>query len=130
MSRTLLWHVLCSSTIRMGSLLTFAPGRRGRWDCSYPMYSRRMIEEKAMAKKPATRCTTPDAASERTMAQYAEQHVMTGTGGEVHQSAGNDTSVLTTQQGIPVADDQNSLKIGARGPAVLEDFHLREKLFH
>ena len=38
--------------------------------------------------------------------------------------------MLTTQQGIPVADDQNSLKAGARGPALLEDFHLREKIFH
>ena len=54
----------------------------------------------------------------------------TGAGGEVHQSAGGDTPVLTTQQGIPVSDDQNSLKIGARGPTALEDFHFREKLFH
>ena len=38
--------------------------------------------------------------------------------------------MLTTQQGIPVSDDQNSLKIGARGPTALEDFHLREKIFH
>nr|WP_303652719.1 catalase [Paludisphaera mucosa] len=37
---------------------------------------------------------------------------------------------MTTQQGIPVADDQNSLKAGARGPTLLEDFHLREKIFH
>ena len=37
---------------------------------------------------------------------------------------------LTTQQGIPVADDQNTLRIGARGPALLEDFHFREKIFH
>ncbi|MBP9838371.1 MAG: catalase [Proteobacteria bacterium] len=37
---------------------------------------------------------------------------------------------LTTQQGIPVSDDQNSLKLSARGPALLEDFYLREKLFH
>ena len=63
-------------------------------------------------------------------AQYADQTVMTGHGGEVHQTAGGQTPVLTTQQGIPVADDQNSLKIGARGPTTLEDFHLREKLFH
>ena len=83
-----------------------------------------------MAKKPATRGTTQDAASERTTAQYAEQRVTTGAGGEVHQSAGGDTPVLTTQQGIPVSDDQNSLKIGARGPTALEDFHFREKLFH
>ena len=46
------------------------------------------------------------------------------------QTAGGTTPVLTTQQGIPVANDQNSLKIGMRGPTALEDFHLREKLFH
>src|SRR5689334_14536391 len=82
-----------------------------------------------MAKKHTTR-STKDAANERKAAQYADQSVMTGTGGEVHQSAGEDTPVLTTEQGIPVADDQNSLKIGARGPTALEDFHFREKLFH
>jgi catalase len=54
----------------------------------------------------------------------------TGQGGEIHQVAGGDVPILTTQQGIPVSDDQNSLRIGARGPTVLEDFHFREKLFH
>jgi catalase len=54
----------------------------------------------------------------------------TGQGGEIHQVAGGDVPVLTTQQGIPVSDDQNSLRIGARGPTALEDFHFREKLFH
>ena len=51
-------------------------------------------------------------------------------GGETHQTAGGDVPVLTTQQGTPISDDQNSLRIGARGPATLEDFHLREKIFH
>jgi len=51
-------------------------------------------------------------------------------GGETHQVAGGEVAVLTTQQGVPVADDQNSLKQGARGPALLEDFHFREKIFH
>ena len=32
--------------------------------------------------------------------------------------------------GVPIADDQNSLKAGARGPTLLEDFILREKIFH
>jgi catalase len=59
-----------------------------------------------------------------------DQTVLRGQGGETHQTAGGDVPVLTTQQGIPVADDQNSLKIGARGPTALEDFHLREKVFH
>jgi catalase len=89
-----------------------------------------MREEQGMPKKHTTRGTTQDATSERKTAQYADQNVMTGPGGEVHQSAGGDTPVLTTEQGTPVADDQNSLRIGARGPTALEDFHFREKLFH
>ena len=83
-----------------------------------------------MAKKHTPRDKSQDTTSERQTAQYADQRVMTGTGGEVHQTADGDTPVLTTQQGIPVADDQNSLKIGARGPTALEDFHFREKIFH
>jgi len=38
--------------------------------------------------------------------------------------------LLTTNQGVPVNDDQNSLKAGARGPSLLEDFILREKITH
>jgi len=37
---------------------------------------------------------------------------------------------LTTNQGVAVADNQNSLKAGLRGPALLEDFILREKITH
>jgi catalase len=37
---------------------------------------------------------------------------------------------LTTANGAPVADNQNSLTAGPRGPLVLEDFHLIEKLAH
>ena len=37
---------------------------------------------------------------------------------------------LTTNQGVAVADNQNSLKIGLRGPTALEDFILREKITH
>ena len=37
---------------------------------------------------------------------------------------------LTTNQGIRVSDNQNSLKSGGRGPTLLEDFVLREKIFH
>ncbi len=38
--------------------------------------------------------------------------------------------VLTTNQGVAIADNQNSLKYGTRGPVLLEDFILREKLTH
>jgi len=37
---------------------------------------------------------------------------------------------LTTNQGVPVSDNQNSLKAGLRGPTLLEDFVLREKITH
>ncbi|MBA3815839.1 MAG: catalase [Parachlamydiaceae bacterium] len=59
-----------------------------------------------------------------------ESETIKGHGGELHQLASHYTPILTTQQGVPVSDDQNSLKIGNRGPTTLEDFHLREKLFH
>ncbi|MFL5287850.1 MAG: catalase, partial [Rhodopila sp.] len=60
----------------------------------------------------------------------ADAEVLRGHGGETHQVASGDVPVLTTQQGVPVADDQNSLRAGARGPTLLEDFHFREKIFH
>jgi hypothetical protein len=37
---------------------------------------------------------------------------------------------LTTAQGLAVDDADNSLKAGDRGPTLLEDFHLREKITH
>jgi len=59
-----------------------------------------------------------------------DQKLLRGEGGELHQIAGGDVPVLTTAQGGPVSDDQNSLKIGPRGPTLIEDFHFREKIFH
>lgn len=59
-----------------------------------------------------------------------DQKLERGAGGELHQTASGKTAVLTTAQGGPVADDQNSLKIGPRGPTLIEDFHFREKIFH
>jgi catalase len=38
--------------------------------------------------------------------------------------------MLTTNQGVRIADNQNSLKAGVRGPVLLEDFILREKITH
>ncbi|MEA3176400.1 MAG: catalase, partial [Gammaproteobacteria bacterium] len=38
--------------------------------------------------------------------------------------------VLTTNQGVPVSSNQDSLKAGRRGPTLLEDFILREKITH
>jgi len=66
----------------------------------------------------------------RKPAESNEHKERNGTGGELHQVAGNGIPALTTQQGTPVADDQNSLRIGARGPTAMEDSHFREKIFH
>ncbi|MBA2935928.1 catalase [Sphingomonas sp. CGMCC 1.13654] len=59
-----------------------------------------------------------------------------GHGGETHQKMPEEGSHneadahLTTNQGIRVSNNQNSLKSGERGPVLLEDFVLREKIFH
>lgn len=53
-----------------------------------------------------------------------------GNGGETHQRADDQSTVLTTQQGLRIADNQNSLKAGRRGPTLLQDFILREKITH
>ena len=77
---------------------------------------------KPPVKQPAT--TKGRRASERTGASVV------GEGGETHQVAEPGGPVLTTQQGVPVADDQNTVRLGSRGPLLLEDNHFREKIFH
>ncbi len=53
-----------------------------------------------------------------------------GNSGELHQRAGGKHPALTTNQGVPISDDQNSLHAGEHGPTLLEDFILREKIMH
>lgn len=48
---------------------------------------------------------------------------------EPHRKGGEGFA-LTTNQGVRIADDQNSLRAGSRGPTLLEDFILREKITH
>ncbi|MDO9709737.1 catalase [Paracraurococcus lichenis] len=75
-----------------------------------------------MAETPKTDPLTPT--------RIVDAEILRGQGGETHQVAGGGVHVLTTQQGVPVADDQNTLRVGPRGPSLLEDFHFREKIFH
>lgn len=51
-------------------------------------------------------------------------------GGELHQIAGGEHPVLTTNQGVPLSDNQNSLRANQHGPTLGEDFILREKIMH
>jgi catalase len=53
-----------------------------------------------------------------------------GKGGELHELAGGKHPELTTNQGVPLSDNQNSLKSSPRGPVLLEDMILREKITH
>ena len=53
-----------------------------------------------------------------------------GNAGELHQQAAGAHPPLTSNQGLPVSDDQNSLRASPRGPTLLEDFLLREKITH
>ncbi len=53
-----------------------------------------------------------------------------GNADELHQQSGGTHPPLTTNHGLPISDNQNSLKANPRGPTLLEDFILREKITH
>ena len=53
-----------------------------------------------------------------------------GHGDELQQQAGGAHPPMTTAQGVPISDNQNSLRSTPRGPTLLEDFVLREKITH
>ncbi|HSI25176.1 MAG TPA: catalase, partial [Methylotenera sp.] len=57
-------------------------------------------------------------------------NIQSGTGGELHQRAGGEHGMLTTNQGVGISDNQNSLRANPKGPTLLEDFILREKITH
>jgi catalase len=80
--------------------------------------------EYAMATraKPASRSRIPASATTASETR--------GNADELHQLAGAAHPPMTTNQGVPVSDDQNSLRPSPRGPTLLEDFILREKITH
>lgn len=49
---------------------------------------------------------------------------------QLHQTVSHLTDSLTTNHGLPIVDNQNSLKVGERVPPLLEDFILRERITH
>lgn len=80
-----------------------------------------------MAKRPAKSTASEPTGNTVTI---HDQQLHRGAGGELHQYAEDGHDVLTTSQGGPVGDDQNSLRVGSRGPLLVDDFHFREKIFH
>lgn len=60
-----------------------------------------------------------DGARPRSKLSLADVPIERGSGGETHQVATGGRPSLTTRQGVAVADDQNTIRAGARGPALL-----------
>ena len=79
--------------------------------------------------KPTNNNGSPDPETElRTAAGYGSNNQkLNDLAGNQEESAGE---LLTTNQGIRVNDNQNSLKAGDRGPTLMEDFIFREKITH
>ncbi|MEO5930891.1 MAG: catalase [Candidatus Kapaibacterium sp.] len=78
------------------------------------------------AKKPTSNSKKQKSA--KSSAPKGEAHQAAG--GELHQTAGGKHPALTTNQGLPISDNQNSLRANPHGPTLLEDFILREKIMH
>ena len=83
---------------------------------------------KSAAKAAAT--SAPRKAPAPTKSGSASAEAMPGAAGELHQTASAPDQRLTTNHGVPISDDQNTLSAGPRGPHLLEDFILREKIQH
>ncbi len=95
---------------------------------------------------PASRRTTPNSTaqssdkandarslglpSEKANDRKIEMKEASGKGGETRQQTVESGGAITTQQGVTVSDNQNTLRQGSRGPALMEDQVFREKLFH
>ncbi|KAB2681006.1 MULTISPECIES: catalase [Brucella/Ochrobactrum group] len=73
---------------------------------------------------------TDKAANVQKSLKIHDQKLEASPGGDLYQIAGDKSPAMTTAQGGPVSDDLNTLKIGQRGPTLIEDFHFREKIFH
>lgn len=74
--------------------------------------------------------TAVDATSDKGTRVMGDAPTERGNADETHQTSGDTLPTMTTQLGVPISNDQNHLKVGPNGPALLEDFVMREKIFH
>jgi catalase len=88
--------------------------------------------EIAMARKSPSKTTpaAPKKTDKSDAAPKRQAKPARGNGDEVQQMAEGRHPALTTNQGLPLSDNQNSLRASPRGPTLLEDFILREKITH
>ena len=103
-----------------------------------PAAAKATARKSSAGKAAAGRSASGQAAASKAPARQPDQSAPypispTGvpTGGpdsvDVRSQAG---AYLTTAQGVRLPDTDHSLKVGDRGPTLLEDFHLREKITH
>jgi catalase len=109
---------------------------------AFPFNANKPGEIGEAARKPRAGATAPPADPSVTGSTLTETTVSDKTGSPARPgfNPGNEPldrvrvdsggQVLTTNFGQPVADNQNSLKAGLRGPTLFEDFILREKITH
>ena len=86
-----------------------------------------------MSKGSRGRARPPKARTSGQSTSAADQkslHEETGKTADLAQNTAEPGEVMTGNQGVKISDDQNSLKAGVRGPSLMEDFHLREKITH
>src|ERR1035437_7555062 len=77
-----------------------------------------------------TTTTSKSKTRQRATASATNEESQLAAGGERHQIAGGEHPTLTTNQGLAISDNQNSLMSHPRGPTLMEDFILREKITH
>lgn len=88
-----------------------------------------------MAKRPKNRANgakarTAGQSNRRAAGKVAGAPIETTKDRDLKRDTIDPGEALTTNQGLAISDDQNSLKAGPRGPSLMEDFHLREKIMH
>jgi catalase len=76
-------------------------------------------------KRKASRSPRRSSAAPAAPAQRPEERPVDVAEGRLQTS-----SLLTTAQGVRLPDTDHSLKAGPRGPSLMDDFHLREKITH
>jgi catalase len=84
-----------------------------------------------MAKSPRGAARPPKARTAGQSASAAKSlHQETGKTADLAADTVDPGEVMSGNQGVVIADDQHTLRAGPRGPALMEDFHLREKITH
>jgi catalase len=87
-------------------------------------------KSKSPARKSTADAETPAKATTSSVSRAKIAQPPSTGGGDTHQQPTSADAFLSTNQGLPISDNQNSLKAGKRGPTMLEDFILREKITH